>query len=151
VVVLQPVAINVTARFAQIPVFVTASVIIAIGIALTGVAHHPWSYAGTVVLWSIGEAAAGGVAGAIIASLAPADARGRYQGSFQWTWGVARFLALAVGTALYADVDPAVVWWFSAVAGVGSALGVGALGPMINRRTAEPEPVAVAVDQASAV
>jgi MFS family permease len=151
VVVLQPVAISVTARFPQIPVFMTASVIIAVGIALTGLADDAWSYAGTVVLWSIGEAAAGGVAGAIIASLAPPDARGRYQGSFQWTWGVARFLALAAGTALYADVAPAVVWWFSAVAGIGSALGVGALGPMINRRTAEPEPPAVPATAASTV
>ena len=49
--------------------------------------------------------------------------------------------ALAVGTAVYAAAGPAVVWWFSAVAGVAAAFGVGALAPAIARRTATPEPV----------
>ncbi|GAA4599656.1 MFS transporter [Planotetraspora phitsanulokensis] len=142
VVVLQPIATNVLARFRQIPVYVCASVLASIGIALTGVAHDTWSYGGTVVLWSVGEAMVGGIPGAIVASLAPADARGRYQGSFQWTWGIARFTTLAVGTTVYAAAGPAVVWWFSAVAGVAAALGVGALAPMISRRTAAPTPVA---------
>ena len=50
VVVLQPVATHVLARFRQIPVYVSASVLTAVGIALTGVAHDVWSYAATVVL-----------------------------------------------------------------------------------------------------
>jgi MFS family permease len=144
VVVLQPVATNVLARFRQIPVYVGASALVAVGIALTGVAHDTWAYGGTVVLWSIGEAVVGGIPSAVIAGLAPDDARGRYQGSFQWTWGIARFGALAVGTTLYADIGPAVVWWFSAVAGVGAAAGVGVLAPAITRRTAVPEPALVA-------
>ena len=142
VVILQPVATHVLARFRQIPVYVSASMLTAIGIALTGVAHDVWSFAATVLCWSTGEAMIGGVPGSIVASLAPHDARGRYQGSFQWTWGIARFVALAAGTAVYADASPAWVWWFSAVAGVAAALGVGALAPAIARRTATPEPVA---------
>ena len=141
VVILQPVATHVLARFRQIPVYVSASMVTAIGIALTGVAHDVWSFAATVVCWSIGEAMIGGVPGSIVASLARQDARGRYQGSFQWTWGIARFVALAAGTAIYADASPAVVWWFSAIAGVAAALGVGALAPAITRRMATPEPV----------
>ena len=142
VVVLQPIATNVLARYRQIPVYVSASVLTAVGIGLTGVAHDVWSYAATVVLWSIGEAMIGGVPGSIVASLAPPDARGRYQGAFQWTWGIARFVALAVGTAVYADISPAAVWWFSVVAGVASAFGVGALAPAIAARTTAPEPAA---------
>jgi MFS family permease len=142
VVVLQPIATNVLARYRQIPVYVSASVLTAVGIGLTGAAHDVWSYAATVVLWSIGEAMIGGVPGSIVASLAPPDARGRYQGAFQWTWGIARFVALAVGTAVYADISPAAVWWFSVAAGVASALGVGALAPAIAARTTAPEPAA---------
>jgi MFS family permease len=123
VVILQPVALQVLSRFRQIPVYVAGSVLVAAGIALTGVAHSPWGYAGTVVLWSVGEATVGGVPGAIVAGLAPEYARGRYQGAFQWTWGLARFAALAVGTGVYASAGPAVVWWFSAVAGTAAALG----------------------------
>jgi MFS family permease len=150
VVVLQPVATNVLARIPQIPVLVGSSVLIAVGVASTGMAHDVWSYGGTVALWSIGEAASGGISGAIIASLATDDARGRYQGTFQWTWGIARFVALGAGTAVYATVGPAVVWWFSAIAGVGAALGVGALGPAIARRTADPGPWDRAAGRASA-
>lgn len=142
VVVLQPIATQVFARFGQIPVYVSASVLTAVGIGLTGLAHDAWTYSGTVVLWSIGEASISGIPGSIIASLAPADARGRYQGSFQWTWGIARFVALAVGTAVYADVTPAAVWWFSVIAGVAAALGVAALAPTIARRTTTPRPLA---------
>jgi MFS family permease len=138
VVVLQPVALQILPRFRQIPVYVIGSVLVAAGIALTGVAHSPWAYAGTVVLWSVGEATIGGVPGAIVAGLAPEDARGRYQGAFQWTWGIARFTALSVGTGVYASAGPAVVWWFSAVAGTAAALGVGALAPRIARRQPPP-------------
>ncbi|HEX3285958.1 MAG TPA: MFS transporter [Mycobacterium sp.] len=151
VVILQPVATHVLARFRQIPVYVSASMLIAIGVALTGVAHDVWSFAATVVCWSIGEAMIGGVPGSIVASLAPQDARGRYQGSFQWSWGIARFVALAAGTAVYADVSPAAVWWFSAIAGVAAALGVGALAPAIARRTATPERVPTAERTVAAV
>ncbi|GAB3989313.1 MFS transporter [Actinoallomurus acanthiterrae] len=140
VVVLQPVALHVLSRFPQVPVFVAGSVLVAVGIALTGVAHSLWAYAGTVVLWSAGEAAVGGVAGAIVAGIAPEDARGRYQGAFQWAWGIARFIALSVGAGVYASVGPATVWWFSALAGTAAALGVGALAPTIARRQALPLP-----------
>ena len=151
VVILQPFAMQVLARFRQIPIYVIASMLTAIGIALTGVAHGVWSFAATVVCWSAGEAMIGGVPGSIVASLAPQDARGRYQGSFQWTWGIARFVALAVGTAVYADASPSVVWWFSAIAGVGAALGVGALAPAIAHRTATAEPVTTSEPMAAVV
>ncbi|UNO38861.1 MFS transporter [Streptomyces sp. MST-110588] len=152
VVVAQPVAMTVLARFRQIPVYVAGSVLIAVGVALTGVAADTWSYAGTVILWSVGEAMIGGIAGSIVAGLAPEDARGRYQGSYQWTWGIARFTALAVGTGVYASAGPAVVWWFSGIAGVAAALALGALAPAIARRTATAEAAATAetVETASA-
>ncbi len=140
VVVLTPVATHASARLPQIPVFVSGSVLVAVGVALTGVAHDAWSYGGTVVIWSIGEATVSGITYSIVASLAPAHARGRYQGSFQWIWGIGRFTALAVGTAVYAHSGPAAVWWFAAIAGPAAAFGVGALAPALARRTATPEP-----------
>jgi hypothetical protein len=97
--------------------------------ALTGVANDAWTFAGTVVIWSPGEATMGGIPYSIVARLAPTDASGRYQGSIQWTFGLARFTTLSVGTASYAGVGPGVVWWFSAIAGVGAAIGVGAFAP----------------------
>ncbi|GAA4219478.1 MFS transporter [Actinocatenispora rupis] len=155
VVVAQPFAARILARFRQVPVQVLSSVVIAVGVAATGLAHRPWEYAGTVVVWSLGEAMAGGIAASIVAGLAPADARGRYQGSFQWSIGVGRFVALGAATAVYATVGPAAIWLFSLVAGTASALGVAVLGPAIARRTAEvvsaqdaaPANVAAGADQ----
>jgi MFS family permease len=150
VVVLQPLATHVLAGLRQVPVYVSGALLIAVGVALTGVANGAWTFAGTVVIWSLGEAIVGGIPYSIVADLAPADASGRYQGSFQWTFGVARFGALSVGTAVYAGVGPAVVWWFSALAGIGAALVIGAFAPAIARRaairssTATPEPAASA-------
>lgn len=137
VVFLQPVATRVFARFRQLRVYVAASVLVAVGVGATGVAHDPWSYAGTVVIWSIGEAMASGIADSVVAGLAPADARGRYQGSFGWVWGLGRFCALSAATAVYATAGPAFVWWFALGGGVVTAAGVLALGPAIARRTAE--------------
>jgi MFS family permease len=140
VVVLQPVATHALARRPQIPVYVGGSLLIALGVALTGVANDAWSFGGTVVIWSIGEAIVGGIPGSIVAGLAPAHARGRYQGSFQWTFGIARFTALALATAVYAQAGPAVVWWSSAIAGVAAAVGVQAIAPVIARRVATSPP-----------
>jgi MFS family permease len=153
VVVLQPVATHVLARFRQVPVYVTGSIVTATGVALTGVADDAWWFGATVVIWSIGEAIVGGIPGSIIASLAPEHARGRYQGSYQWMWGVARFGALAAGSAVYAAAGPALVWWFSLIAGLAAAFGVGLVGAAIERRTAaaELEPATVPEEVATAV
>ncbi|MBC2877948.1 MULTISPECIES: MFS transporter [Streptomyces] len=147
VVALQPLAITVLARFRQIPVYVAGSILIALGVALTGVAHTPWAYAATVVLWSLGEATIGGVAGSIVAALAPDHARGRYQGAYQWTWGTARFTALSLGTTLYATTGPATIWWFSAIAGTAAALTILSLSSAIGRRTPPQEPAAQGIGE----
>ncbi|MEU8772361.1 MFS transporter [Streptomyces sp. NPDC048606] len=142
VVILQPVATSVLNGIPPLPVYVAASILVALGVALTGVADSAWAYAGTVVLWSVGEASIGGIHSAIIQSIAPEDARGRYQGAFQWSCGIARFTALTAGTALYAHAGPPVLWWTTAVLGVTAALAAGSLGPGISRRHAAMEAAA---------
>ncbi|GAA1998209.1 MFS transporter [Catenulispora subtropica] len=137
VVALQPLATTYLSRFPRTPVYIFGSILIALGVALTGVAHTTAAYAATVALWSLGEVAVGGIAGALIADLAPSQARGRYQGAFSWTWGVARFLALTLGTTVYTLVGPGFLWWGMLAAGVGAIAGIAALGPAIDRRTAE--------------
>ncbi|MFR9795373.1 MFS transporter [Streptomyces sp. MS06] len=139
VVILQPIATTVLAKARPLVVYVFAAGLIALGVALTGLADDVWSYGGTVAVWSLGEAAIGGIHSATIQSIAPDHARGRYQGAFQWLWGTSRFVALTAGTAVYAHVGPAFLWWFCAAAGLVAPLGVLALGPAIERRTAEAQ------------
>ena len=137
VVALQPLATTYLSRFPRTPVYIAGSTLIAIGVALTGLAHSTAAYAATVAVWSLGEVAVGGIAGALIADLAPTEARGRYQGAFSWTWGVARFLALTLGTTVYTLVGPAFLWWGMLAAGAGAIAGIVAMGPAIDRRVAD--------------
>lgn len=135
VVALQP---FVTARLSglpQLPVQAAGGALIAAGVALTGLADSVTGYVVSVVVWSLGEVAVAGIAASLVADLAPADARGRYQGAFSWVWGLARFAALTLGVALYTGVGPAVLWWGALAVGLLSAAAILALRPRIAMRT----------------
>ncbi|MDT0547996.1 MULTISPECIES: MFS transporter [Streptomyces] len=134
VVVLQPVATATLARLPQLPVQAAGSVLIAAGVALTGVADSVAMYTVSVVVWSLGEVVVAGIAASMVAGLAPAHARGRYQGAFQWTWGVARFGALTVGVTVYSSLSPAVLWWSALLAGVLTSAVTLALRSRVDRR-----------------
>ncbi|WP_432113963.1 MFS transporter [Streptomyces sp. S1] len=136
VVALQPFA---TARLAKLPRLAVQSAggaLIAVGVALTGLADGVVGYTVSVVVWSLGEVVVAGIAASVVADLAPAHARGRYQGAFGWTWGVARFAALTLGVAAYTTLGPAVLWWTALAAGGAAAAATLALRPRIERRTA---------------
>lgn len=136
VVVLQP---FVTARLAglpQLPVQCAGSVLIAAGVALTGLADGVVGYTVSVVVWSLGEVAIAGIAAAVVANLAPEHARGRYQGAFGWTWGVARFAALTLGVTVYTGLGPAALWWTALAIGLLSAAATLALMGRVALRTA---------------
>ncbi|MEV6103172.1 MFS transporter [Streptomyces sp. NPDC051940] len=135
VVALQPFATSLLARLPQLYVQSAGGVLIAVGVALTGVADSVAGYAASVVVWSLGEVIVAGIAASVVAGLAPEHARGRYQGAFQWVWGVARFSALTAGVALYTTAGPAVLWWTALVGGVGAAVATLALVRGVRART----------------
>ncbi|NUS83853.1 MAG: MFS transporter [Streptomyces sp.] len=134
VVVLQPVATATLARLPQLPVQAGGSVLIAVGVALTGVADSVAVYTVSVVVWSLGEVVVAGIAASMVAGLAPAHARGRYQGAFQWTWGAARFGALTLGVTVYTSLSPAVLWWSALLAGLLTSAATLALRSRVARR-----------------
>jgi MFS family permease len=136
VVLLQPLATSLLARLPQVPVQAAGSVLVAVGVALTGAADSVAGYTVSVVVWSLGEVAVAGITAALVANLAPADARGRYQGAFQWTWGVARFAALTAGVAVYSALGPAVLWWSALLGGIAAAVVTLGLRHRIARRAA---------------
>ncbi|WP_418957931.1 MFS transporter [Streptomyces tritici] len=139
IVALQPFVTARLARLPQLRVQAAGGVLIAAGVALTGLADSIAGYAFSVVVWSLGEVVVSGIGAAIVADLAPADARGRYQGAFSWTWGVARFAALTLGVTVYTSLGPAVLWWSALAGGVLTAAGLLALRARVERRTtAEP-------------
>lgn len=134
VVLLQPFTNAYVLRFDRMRVWAVASVLVATGVGLTGTAHSPAGFVLTVVVWSAGEVCAGGIATSVVADLAPADARARYQAALNWARGVARFLALGGGPALYSAAGPGALWW--TVAAIGAAGAIAALlmrGPLAAR------------------
>ncbi|GAA2790474.1 hypothetical protein GCM10019017_39880 [Streptomyces showdoensis] len=136
VVALQPFATARLARLPQLRVQAVGSVLIAAGVALTGVADGIVGFAVSVVVWSLGEVVVAGIAAAVIANLAPAHARGRYQGAFSWTWGVARFGALTLGVTVYTGLGGPALWWSALAAGLTAAAATLALTGRVTRRTA---------------
>ncbi|MFE5208677.1 MFS transporter [Streptomyces sp. NPDC056600] len=126
VVLLQPLVTTRLAHLPQLSVHAAGSVLVAVGVAMTGLADGVAGYVVSVVVWSLGEVVVAGISATVISHLAPPHARGRYQGALNWTWGVARFTALTVGVLLYTAAGPAVLWWTALVAGVtASALSLG--------------------------
>lgn len=135
VVALQPLSTAWLARFPQLVVQGAGGTLIAVGVALTGLADGIVGYTVSVVVWSLGEVVVAGIAAGVVANLAPAHARGRYQGAFSWTWGVARFAALTLGVAVYTTIGPTVLWWTALVAGTVTAVATAALTSRVDART----------------
>ncbi|MFE3112008.1 MFS transporter [Kitasatospora indigofera] len=135
VVGVQPFATAWLARLPQLPVQCAGSVLIAVGVALTGLADSIAGFAFSVVVWSLGEACVAGIAAAVVADLAPEHARGRYQGAFSWVWGLARFAALTLGVTLYTGVGAAALWWTALLGGLGCSAATFALRGRVAHRT----------------
>ncbi|MEV8534854.1 MFS transporter [Streptomyces sp. NPDC051211] len=136
VVLLQPFATARLAHLPQLPVQSAAGALVALGVALTGLADGVLGFAFSVVVWSLGEVVGAGIAAATIANLAPAHARGRYQGAFSWAWGLSRFAALTLGVTLYTSVGPAALWWTALALGALCSAATLALAGRVTRRTA---------------
>ncbi|MGW8599598.1 MFS transporter [Streptomyces sp. NPDC055893] len=136
VVALQPFATARLSKFPQLAVQGAGGTLIAGGVALTGLADGVVGYTVSVVVWSLGEVVVAGIAAGVVANLAPAHARGRYQGAFSWTWGLARFAALTLGVAMYTTLGPSALWWTALVAGAAAAVATAALTARVNARTA---------------
>ncbi|HEY3506836.1 MAG TPA: MFS transporter [Actinocatenispora sp.] len=137
IVVLQPLLTTWLARFDRMKVLAASWALVGAGMALTGLAHAPWQYAATVVVWTVGEVGTAGFTAALVADLAPAEARGRYQALFGWGWAAANLLGPLLGAGVYGTLGPGAAWF--GCLGVGLCTGVCALalsGRVARRRTA---------------
>ena len=139
IVVLQPlstmfVQVRDGARF-----LAAAAVLIGLGYgvnALAGVLPPVPVYLAGVVLWTVGEVAQSPVAATVVADLAPAGLRGRYQGAFSMSWGIAFTLAPLAGGAVLDRFGGAALWLGCLGAGIAVALGHLAAGGPRRRRLA---------------
>ncbi len=138
IVALQPLAVRVLRRFNRIRVLAVGSAMIGIGFWLTMFADSVAAYMATVVVWTLGEIATAGLAGSLVADLAPPEARGRYAAVWGSSFGVATLLAPLFGTWTYQYLGATAVWVGCLIAGLVVAAGFLAMQPAVQRRLSAP-------------
>jgi MFS family permease len=118
-------------------VLALASLIFGIGFGLTALADTAWLYAGTVLIWTMGEMLHLPSNSALMGELAPAVLRGRYQGFSSLSWQSATALAPILGGLTQEHLGNTALWM--GCAGIGALVAVGQLvsGPPGERRAAD--------------
>jgi predicted MFS family arabinose efflux permease len=104
--------------------------------ALAGVLPPLPVYVAAGVLWTVGEVLGFPYAAQLVAELAPVSLRGRYQGAFSMSWGLAFTLSPVVGGGLLARFGAATLWLACLAAAGLVAAGHLAAGPARRRRLA---------------
>lgn len=133
VIVAQPLVLRLIDRLRAVPTMAFSSLIMGVGFGLTAFADSIPTFAATVLIWTIGEIGFNAVGPALIAEIAPAEMRGRYNGLIGMAFGAASLLGPLAGTRLF-DVSQNLLWLACLVTGGLSAAAVLALGPAIARR-----------------
>lgn len=134
IVLLQPMVVRMVERRDAARVMAVGALLAGVGYGLYAFVSSPVAYALAVAIWTLGEIASAAVAPAVVAALAPPAHRGAYQGAWTWTWGVASFLASALGGAALERAGSRTFWLGCLVLGVAVALGQLAFAARLRRR-----------------
>jgi Arabinose efflux permease len=89
---------------------VIACTTLGVGFGLTAFATTAVFYAVTVLIWTAGEMFQAPSNAATVAALSPAHLRGRYQGLFTFSWGVASFAAPLLGATVLQYAGKTILW-----------------------------------------
>lgn len=139
VILLQPILTPALARQEPGRLLAASSLLVGLGFgvyALAGWLPPIPVYVTGVVLWAVGEVIGFPVAAAIVADLAPAELRGRYQGVFSMSWGVAFTIAPIFGGELLTRFGGPTLWGTCLAIGAVVAAGHLAVAPARRRRLA---------------
>jgi MFS family permease len=115
-------------------VLAVSSVFVGLGFGATAWASSVPAYAATVAIWTVGEVIGAAVGPSVVADLAPAALRGRYQGVFGFSFATASLVAPLAGGAVYQHLGSTVLWVGAAVLSLGAGVGHLAAGPARGRR-----------------
>jgi MFS family permease len=123
IVVLQlPVTRALRARDTAV-LLAVGSLLLSWGFGLTVFAGSVGLYALTVVVWTLGEIVHAPASMSVVADLAPATARGRYQGMNTLSWSAAAFAGPLVGGLTLDHLGRGAVWAGCALVGTVAAAG----------------------------
>jgi MFS family permease len=118
-------------------VLAVSSVFIALGFGATAWASTVTTYAVTVVIWTMGEVIGAATGPAVVAGLAPAALRGRYQGLFGFSFALAALAAPLVGGSVYEHLGSTTLWVGCGVLSLATGAAHLAAGPARERRYAQ--------------
>ncbi|MFI7135379.1 MDR family MFS transporter [Nonomuraea sp. NPDC050153] len=133
IVIVQPLVSAWLGRRDPARMFALGLSVMALGFAMTAFVETTLGLAVTIVVWTAGEVITAGIPGTVVATLAPAELRGRYSGLFGFAWSLAAVLAPLIGGPLL-ELGSQALWFTIGGVGVLSAAGMLLLGPAIRRR-----------------
>ncbi len=136
IIALQPAISTWSTRREPTGVLVAAALFYGVGFAMHGMATNIGFHAAAVTVWSMGEILESPTRSSIVAAMAPADARGRYQGAIVMTFGAAQLVGPKLGTWVWQHEGPAVLWGSCLMLGVVVALALVVTAPARRRRMA---------------
>lgn len=118
IVALQPVAVRVLAGCNGTAVSAVSMLLVGAGAALGAVSHGSTAFAGSVLIWTLGQIGIAVRFGDTFADLAPVELRGGYMGLASTTWSIGAVLGPLAGTALLDLAGPAVLGSACAIGGI---------------------------------
>lgn len=110
IVLIQPVLGPYLTRFDRSRTLAVGVMLAGLGFGMYAFVRTPLWYTLGVVLWTVGEICVLPVANAVVADLAPADKRGRYQGTYGLSWGFASAAAPALGMGVLSRYGATWLW-----------------------------------------
>jgi len=134
VVALQPWAVRLLAGRNGATVSAVSMLLVGLGAGLGAVSHGAAGFAGSVLIWTLGQIGIAVRFGDTFADLAPAELRGGYLGLASTTWSVGAVLGPVAGTALLDLAGATVLGVACAAGGIALFATQRALGPALRRR-----------------
>jgi MFS family permease len=142
IVFIQPPVARTVGRLDRTRVLIGASLLFGAGFGLHALVSTTAGYALAISVWTLGEIAFVPAAQALVADLAPASLRGRYQGVNGMAWGLASTLGPAVGGGVLGRLGGAWLWGGCAASCALAAVGHALSGPRREREAARRRAVA---------
>ncbi len=101
---------------------VLGSILTAIGFGAMAVTANIWMLVITIIIWTFGEMVFFPSAASFAAELSPENRRGEYMGVYQMMFSIALTVAPWSGTKIYEVFGPQILWSFTFVSGIASAI-----------------------------
>ena len=133
IVLLQPLLAARLQRANRSRVIALGALLVGAGFAFGAFAHGPALFGVGVLVWTVGEIFVLPISNAVVADVAPAAMRGRYQGTYGLSFGLAAFAAPLAGTFVMQRFGSSALWIGCLVLGALVAAGQLALAPRLTR------------------